>query len=271
MMPYVKAIAERYKSEVILLHVVKPDYTLPALGMSGPVLVHVSPEAIAEQTKELENFATSELGSVAVRRLLYEGDPEMQIAAFTKEEDVQLVVIPTHGYGVLRRYLIGSVSAKILHDVSCPVLTGAHMDAQGSSGHVKLSNIVCALSLGPHSRGTIALASRVATDFGDKLTIVHVIPAINPGLYVTFSSRLKEEWEEMARRDVEKLRAEVAAHSVCICIQEGDVAHQVCSFAHDIGADLVVIGRGAHDRGLGRLRTNAYAIIRQAPCPVLSV
>jgi nucleotide-binding universal stress UspA family protein len=36
-------------------------------------------------------------------------------------------------------------------------------------------------------------------------------------------------------------------------------------------ADLVVIGRGCIQNGRGRLRANAYAIIREAPCPVLSV
>jgi nucleotide-binding universal stress UspA family protein len=35
-------------------------------------------------------------------------------------------------------------------------------------------------------------------------------------------------------------------------------------------ADLVVIGRGKLQEALGRLRTNAYAIIRQSPCPVVS-
>ena len=63
-----------------------------------------------------------------LRRVVYEGDPEAQIAAFAQAEDVQLIVMPTHGYGVFRRYLIGSVTAKVLHDVSCPVLTGAHID-----------------------------------------------------------------------------------------------------------------------------------------------
>ena len=36
-------------------------------------------------------------------------------------------------------------------------------------------------------------------------------------------------------------------------------------------ADLVVIGRGKIHAALGRLRTNAYTIIRDAPCPVLSL
>lgn len=268
MMPYVRAIAERYKAEVILLHVANPAYTIPPTAFSEPALVPVPPWVLAEKRKELEKFGAPELAELPVRRLVYEGDPETQIAAFTKEEDVQLIVMPTHGYGVLRRYLIGSIAAKILNDVSCPVLTGVHLKTEAPLINVKLSHIVCAINLGPQSADTLAWASRISKDFQARLSIIHVIPPINPGLYVSFGSGLKRECEDLARKDVEKLQREVDASSVSICIQEGDAAHQVCSFADAMGADLLVIGRGTHDR---RLRTNAYAIIRQAPCPVLSV
>jgi nucleotide-binding universal stress UspA family protein len=268
MMPYVRVIAKCHKAEVILLHVLNPIYAIPETGVSAPALVPVPRWVFAEKTKDLEKFATSELRGLPVRRLVYEGIPEIQIAALTKEEDVQLVVIPTHGYGVVRRYLIGSVAAKILNDVSCPVLTGAHLEKQEPLADVKLLNIVCAIDLSPHSGDTLAWADRFAKDFEARLSLVHVIPRIRPSLYVTFTSRLKQEWEEIARKDVEKLQAEVDAHSVGICIQEGDVAHEVCSFANSIGADLLIIGRSPHE---GRLRTNAYPIIRQASCPVLSV
>jgi hypothetical protein len=36
-------------------------------------------------------------------------------------------------------------------------------------------------------------------------------------------------------------------------------------------ADVVIIGRGHVKEPLGRLRTNSYAIIRESPCPVISV
>lgn len=271
MMPYVRAIAERYKAEIILLHVVNPVYAIPETGISAPALLPVPQWIFTERTKQLEGFAATELQDLSVRRIVYEGDPEAQIAAFTQAEGIQLVVVPTHGYGLFRRFLIGSVTSKVLHDVECPVLTGVHMEEQAPSADVKLSSIVCAVDLTPHSKDTLAWASRLAKDFEARLSIVHVVASISPDLDVTFSSRLKQEWEEMARKDVEKLQAAVGADSVSICIQEGEVAREVCSFAQSIGADLVVIGRSVQDGGTGRLRTNAYAIIRQAPCPVLSV
>jgi nucleotide-binding universal stress UspA family protein len=271
MMPYVKAIAEHDKARISLLHVVNPIYAIPETGVSVPALVPVPQWVFKEKLNQLEQFALSELRDLPVRRLVYEGDPEAQIAAFTRTEDVDLVVMPTHGYGVLRRYLIGSITAKVLDDVPGPVLTGAQAEAPASLANGKVSHIVCAVDLGPHSADTLAWASRLAEDFGAKLSLVHVIPPISPGLYVTFTSRLKQEWEEMARKDVEKLQKEAGVEGVSICIQEGDVPRALCSFAHSIGADLLVIGRGAHLGGGGRLRTNAYAIIRQADCAVLSV
>jgi len=58
--------------------------------------------------------------------------------------------------------------------------------------------------------------------------------------------------------------------SVEFTTREGDVADAVCGYAKSVGAHLVVIGRGK-DRQMGRLRTNAYGIIRQSPCPVVSI
>jgi nucleotide-binding universal stress UspA family protein len=270
MMPYVRAIAERYDAEVVLFHVVNPVYAIPEPGTLAPVLVPVPQQVFKERVKHLEEFAVSELENLPVRRLLYEGDPEAQITAAVQSEDVQLVIMSTHGYGILRHYLIGSVTAKVLNDVSCPILTGVHCEEE-TRADVKLSNIVCAMDLSPHSRATLTWASRLARDFEATLSIVHVLPPVGPGLYVTFSSKLKQELEEMARRDIENLQREVGAVCVSICIREGEIAGEVSSFAHSIGADLLVVGRGAQHGRTGRLRTNAYAIIRQALCPVLSV
>jgi hypothetical protein len=77
--------------------------------------------------------------------------------------------------------------------------------------------------------------------------------------------------EQMAREDVEKLTAKMKIDNANICIREGNIAKEICCFAHSIGADLLIIGRSAQYVPGGRLRSNAYAIIREASCPVLSV
>jgi nucleotide-binding universal stress UspA family protein len=56
-----------------------------------------------------------------------------------------------------------------------------------------------------------------------------------------------------------------------ILIEEGDPAQVVRAAANRRNADLVVIGRSPREGILGRLRPNAYSIVRDAPCPVVSV
>jgi nucleotide-binding universal stress UspA family protein len=70
--------------------------------------------------------------------------------------------------------------------------------------------------------------------------------------------------------EIKKLLEKVPA-SPEILIESGDAAKTVCSLAGQTGADVLVIGRGSAAGVFGRLRANAYSIIRQSPCPVVSV
>jgi nucleotide-binding universal stress UspA family protein len=54
-------------------------------------------------------------------------------------------------------------------------------------------------------------------------------------------------------------------------VKGGDVASVVNCLAQRLHSQLVVIGRSLESGLVGLLRTNAYAIIRQSPCPVISV
>jgi nucleotide-binding universal stress UspA family protein len=255
MAAYAKALATTYGAELTLLHVVNPMYSFPATAISGPAMVPIPNSVIEDRENQLEQFAEAELRGLPVRRLVYDGDPEAQIAGFVSSEDVQLVVMATHGYGVLRRFLIGSVTAKVLHDVACPVLTGVHLDPH-HDGSPRFSNILCAIDLDSHDQATLSWASQFAADVGAQFGIVHVVA--------------DEERSAQAGDDLKKMQDAAGAASASVHIQEGETANTVCSLAESLGADLLVIGRGARE-DMGTLTTTAYAIIRQSPCAVVSV
>src|SRR5882724_4961224 len=141
-LPYAKAIASGYTAEITLLHVVNPLYTIPAARPFGPVLVSIPRSVFTDAVKHLDVFGADELRDVPVRRLVYEGDPVDQIVAFTKSEESPLIVMSTHGFGVMRRFLLGSVVAKVLHDVACPVLTGVHTEHPRDAKPVTFSKLV---------------------------------------------------------------------------------------------------------------------------------
>src|ERR1700751_31452 len=86
MLSYVKAIAQLYRSEIILLHVVNPVYAIPEPGGWAPALIPVPQWVFTSKGKELAEFAVIELQHFPVRRLLFEGDPESQIAATVDAE-----------------------------------------------------------------------------------------------------------------------------------------------------------------------------------------
>jgi nucleotide-binding universal stress UspA family protein len=245
MLPYAQAVATKYNAELILLHV--------------------------ENDNELAKAGGDQLQDFDVRRVLYDGDPADAIVGFAKSEKIDLIAMPTRGYGTFRRFLIGSVTAKVLHDVTCPVLTGVHMEEQPAARLEKFSNVLCAIDLGPQSTNVIKWASQLATGLHSQLGVVHAVPPPSPGLELLFSDDWRKEVANMARQNIEKLLSANGAGAATVHIQEGEVAKAVCAAAREAESDLLVIGRGPKDRMAGRLTIHSYAIIRQSPCPVLSI
>jgi nucleotide-binding universal stress UspA family protein len=64
----------------------------------------------------LHNHAIQEKG------IIYEGEPERKIVAFSGENDIDLIVIAPRGLGLIKGMLIGSVTDAILKTSPCPVL-----------------------------------------------------------------------------------------------------------------------------------------------------
>jgi len=86
MIPYLKFIAAKYKSEILLLHVVNPMYAIPETGISPSAIFPVPNWLIAQQAERLDRFAQKELEGFPVRRLAYEGESEAQIVATAQAE-----------------------------------------------------------------------------------------------------------------------------------------------------------------------------------------
>ena len=122
--PYVLCMARRYGAHVSMLHVMElPTGAYP--GWPAPAAVIDFQEMADERKKRLEGYLKNEFAEVAQTRLLSKGDPSHAITDYAQKEHVDLVMMPTHGYGPFRRFLLGSVTAKVLHDVKCPVWTSA--------------------------------------------------------------------------------------------------------------------------------------------------
>ncbi len=268
--PFVLSMAQRHNSKVVLLHALQPPPPLYA-GMNT-----VYPEVYdfeglsADLRVQLEKFAESELPKVDVTNVVELGDPAAVIADYAENENIGLIMMPTHGYGAFRRALLGSVTAKVLHDATVPVWTAAHAPEPSHRAHPQPRHIVCAINLKPQSRHTLEFAIELAAETSASIELIHVAPEgeVEP---LQTESRIHELLVETARTKLVKIQEEAGAADVETVLAGGSVADMVRDLAIRKRADLVVIGRGCTHHGLGRLRATSYAILREAPCPVLSV
>jgi len=260
-----------FSPEVTLIHVLPPphlEYTMADLG--GGVF-HEYTQARTEQVrKDLEYFLDDELKHFPLKRVLLEGDPARKLVEYAHDNRSDLVVMPTHGYGGFRRFMLGSVTAKVLHDADCPVFTGVHMEDVPDPAAIHIQHVAVALDLGDVSEKVLKWAVCFSKRCNAQLTIIHVTPTIDGMSGEYFVPNWREKFAEEANGRIADLKR-LAGTDAPVLMESGDATSYVCKLARKCSADLLIIGRGSSAGVFGRIRAHSYGIIRQSPCPVISV
>jgi len=264
--PFVAEMARKHSAKVTLLSVAQPFY---ASGLAGAPMI--DPQMILDGVKsQLDDAFVSDFTGLRVDRMALLGDPAREIIDFVAAHQVELVMMPTHGYGPFRQLLLGSVTAKVLHDVHVPVWTTAHSGEAPDREHLAMRRILCAVDASPASIELMRSAAGLCKTLGATLRLVDAVPAMEAWPERNLDQEFEETLRENARRTIQDLE-KAADIEVPVCVGAGAVPDVVREEALQHKTDLIVIGRGALQGNLGRLRTHSYGIIRNAPCPVLSV
>ncbi len=109
---YAGALQRRFASRITLLHVLPPPhYEFGAMEVGGSVLEELFRSRAEQARTDLDEFLAAELPAGSVDRLLLEGDPAAKIVKTAHDLEASLIVMPTHGYGTFRRFILGSVTA----------------------------------------------------------------------------------------------------------------------------------------------------------------
>jgi nucleotide-binding universal stress UspA family protein len=265
-------VTQRLGAKLTLLHVIE------SVPSGGSILdgLYTGAEAEMEQRKQWATRALSAFQSQYIPHLPSElwvshGDPARAIVAYAGETKRRMIVMPTHGYGPFRRMLLGSVTAKVLHDSKCPVLTGPHLErAIHATRHFSLRRLLCAVSLDWETDEVLKSAGELASALGAELIVVHVITPVEEGLLPLIEPGGPPLSTNAVQRTMQDgLDRTGVSAQVHVCV--GEVSRKVARTATAQDADLVVIGRGGAPELPGRLGSHGYAIVRRAPCPVLCV
>jgi nucleotide-binding universal stress UspA family protein len=274
MTPSVIAMAQRFNASVTVLnafhqtpgYILIPRFQEESDTAGSPVPYTPALEKLrTEREQELNEYSRTHFSSVNFAARIEDGDPAMVIEWVAKRENTDMIMMPTKGLGRFRRLLLGSVTAKVLHDVECPVFTSAHEPDSALASTGGWQSILCAVRLGPESENTLRVAGLLAQACDARVCLLHIQSSDSAEEDPVTSQSLQHAFEQAMGSHAD---ISLTTH---ISIPDTGISEDIRRIAIEKAADLVVVGRG-HLRGnLSRAWSHVYSIIRESPCPVLSV
>jgi nucleotide-binding universal stress UspA family protein len=257
-------LAHGYGSHVYLFHAVS------ALGfdMAGPEAWVEAVDCAWRDARRLETelFLSRQLEGIRFNVIVRQGDLWPSLARVVKQHDIDLIVVGTHARGRIRKLLLGSVAETIFRHATCPVLTINPSLEQSLHGIQAPRRILFPTDFSPQSQYAAAHAISLARRCGAHLTLLHVLPEMTGE-----AGGDRERVIEVTRGRLRALVNNVDVPVSCRVVEANSAVDAIlrCAAAE---ADLIVSGVRAPQSILERLTwSNAYRIVTEASCPVLTV
>jgi nucleotide-binding universal stress UspA family protein len=218
----------------------------------------------AERLNMLRLFQGRHFTSVESEVAVQSGGIAEVIVDFAQDKNVGLIMMATHAVGRRRQYLIGSTTAKVLHDAPCAVWTSPH--PRELNAFRPYRRIVLAIDYRSLSIPLLVRASEFAELFGASLSVFSAIPSTSEAGH-QLAQKMKKDLESALENQLAESKIKAS-----ICLLEGNPGDVICEVAEDIErADLLITGRGRLDEAAGHVHSHNYEIIWNAPCPVMTL
>jgi nucleotide-binding universal stress UspA family protein len=264
--PYVDEMVQRFSANLALVHAYGEVFAFEGLNDAYEELIDRGRDS---EKKELQEFAAQSFPGRHVDTFVECGDPAATIRKIVDHQGADLVMMPTHGRGVIRRFLLGSVAAKTLHDISAAVWTGAGRAFENHRPHMPYQSIMCCFDGSEEAEAVLRAAESLACAYRARLSIVQVAEAPAAASEIDITPYLEEMIEAADSKLCEtKSRLGIEApHSIVY----GTLIETLREEAIQRNADLIVAGRGHDQQAFGRIWSCLYPLVRESPCPVLSI
>jgi nucleotide-binding universal stress UspA family protein len=270
-------LAKWYQSHLTALHVVHaPLFPPPPMLLSA--YADVSTAAVPDRQVLREGLLRwlEPAGRAGVKTLALVEDGNVAAAILDQaaRRAADLIVMGTHGLSGFERFMLGSVTERVLRKASGPVLTVP--PAAETAAQLPYRRILCPVDFSDPSLAAFRLATSLAQEADARLTLLHVID------FSPDEERIVERFDvpEFQRVVTENARVRLEALLTADlrewCSPTNHIAYgkpyrRILEIAAEEGTDLIVIGvhgRNALDLALFGSTTNQ--VVRRAPCPVLT-
>lgn len=251
-------MAHLFKAKIFLLHAVEAE-VFAMLPESALVMEVETPQEFV--TEKLNQVASSIVKKydVELSTITVNGKPSKGIAVAVKENDIDLIVMGTHGAGGFEEFFIGSNTQRVAHLAPCPVIS-----IQKSAKKVGFSNIIMPIDTTLHSRQKINNVISLATAY--KST-VHIL-----GLLEKDNEDIDEKKFKIKLDSVEDRLTQANIPFTKKIVRGDNLAVEAMNYSDKVGGDLLVI-MSDHESNLTGMFMGAYAqqIVNHSKIPVMSI
>lgn len=279
-LPYAASICRRFGSTLHAAHVVS-DGGLLMIGGVDYVSVGTLYEDVLSDAKQKLEHISGRLEGIPHRTYVCHGPVWKCLANIIEENEIDLVVVGTHGRTGLGKLVLGSVAENILRHAPCPVLTvgprvcgRAKLPAFPAHGRdlappeLELRHILFATNFGRNAAQMAQAAVALAEEFRARLALVHVL----------------EDYSQLGRQPgpmedgIRRLQGLIPVNAALQYMPEtvlefGPPAERILKVAAERESDMIILGaHGSAEVGSSHLPWSAaHHVIVKAHCPVLTI
>jgi nucleotide-binding universal stress UspA family protein len=261
------AMAKRYDARLTVLHVAPPEAQTPIPMEPVPVELDWQKKRGAQSLARLEGFEA--LHMFPHEMVLKQGNPWPEIRDLIERRGIDLIVLGTHGRGLIGTLLLGSVAEQVLRHALCPVLTVGPDVVTSLLDHERYSHLLFATDFSDGSMHALPYALSLAEENDAELTLMHVLEQLE-SLPIEYSKELLSEYRQRLWQMVPEDANLWCKPQVTVGI--GVASEEIVRTARDRQVDLIVMGVHAAGSVATHLPwTVVHAVVRRSRCPVLTV
>jgi len=300
---YGKVLADEFHSKLCICHIVSSPYMIPNYLPAYADYSEIEKEYIRQAEEMIKKM--TERVDLEYEIFISSGYPADEITQFAKDNNADLVIAATCGGSGIKRFIVGSVTDRLVKILHCPLLVlNPSESAQIPllENRKKFSRILVGTDFSEGSGNAFDYALRLARKFEAKLYLAHVVrpadprglgseesintryqyyPAWNMADYMGFKGAEKI-WEHQRKKSIfKKLDNQLLSMLPEDCrnwctpvtvVLKGDPYKELTAYAEGEKIDMIVLGIHGHTLFETLLvGSTTERVISRAPCPVLAI
>lgn len=269
---YASSLAQHYRAKLVVQHVVEIwRHTSTSFSATANLYDRYCQEMLSEGEERLREFVKTTARPESVPECVARqgGFASDCILSFANDQAVDLIVMGTHGRRGFDRFMLGSVTERVLREAHCPVLAVHKLTRKLDPAEpFDLRRVLFCTDFSEDSNRALEYALSLTAEYDSELILVHVLESF-PAYGGTKESLKKKINEDLAKL-VAAQRNE--GRRIATTVRMGRAYREITQLASETEVDLVIMavrGRNALDRAV--FGSTTYRVIQLGNCPVLAV